>query len=173
MGILENSAIVAVTAPAKATTGPKKRSPKTKHPIKQARLPSKLFAVLNNFLLPYGIPTSAANVSPIARNESEATAQVTVVRSVGIDENENIEGIKIYPNPTNGIVHVESESSIQKIQVFNSSGQSMMVYESPKNTYSAFKHSHEFNTSDWTPGIYMIQISDGKGGWKTEKLIVQ
>ena len=108
-----------------------------------------------------------------AGNESETDVQVTAIRSVGIDDNENFAGIRMFPNPTDGIVKIESGKSIQQIQVFNASGKSMMVYQAPKNTYQAFKDSHEFNTENWAPGIYMVQIKLENGDWETKKLIVK
>ena len=54
--------------------GFKKSNAKIKVPAKQAILPSRLLLVPRIFLLPNGIPISAARVSPIARNDIETNA---------------------------------------------------------------------------------------------------
>ncbi len=108
-------------------------------------------------------------------NEGTTNVEITVVNSIGgiSANNENSEAVKLYPNPTKGLVKVESAKSIQEIQIFNLSGQKMAIFQAPNNSYQAFKHSHEFNTTGWTPGVYLVKILTANGECISEKLVVE
>ena len=67
---------------------------------------------------------------------------------------------KIYPNPTNDFVTVESESTVDKIEVYNLLGQLIISQKSNK-----------INLSDYNKGIYMIQIVFENGQKSTQKII--
>jgi hypothetical protein len=71
------------------------------------------------------------------------------------------EGIIIYPNPTNGVVNIESETSINKITVFNIQGNELLVEHSKNN----------LDLSNFLTGIYFIKIEDNKGEIIVKRLI--
>jgi hypothetical protein len=71
-----------------------------------------------------------------------------------------------YPNPTNGMVTIESPVSLENVTLVNVLGQRVKEW----NITSAERF--EFNTSDVEPGVYLIQaMSEGKVS--TLKLIVE
>jgi len=71
-----------------------------------------------------------------------------------VDENE-INGLEIYPNPTNGIVSIEGEG-IKGIVIYNALGQS--VYASDVKNEMIQINMKQFGT-----GMYMVKIMSEKG----------
>lgn len=63
-------------------------------------------------------------------------------------------GLKLYPNPNNGILNVESLFPLDQIRIMDLSGRSI---------YELFKPSqHEvLNLSDFEKGVYLIEIQSG------------
>ncbi len=63
--------------------------------------------------------------------------------------------IKIYPNPTNGILYIESNfqnQDIKEIKLLNTSGQILKIMAISGNTDT------QIDLSAYTPGIYLIQL---------------
>jgi PKD repeat protein len=79
------------------------------------------------------------------------------VGGIGIDENDNfIDGVKIYPNPTSGIVKLlvgDDASVLQSIKVYNAFGKEIRHIEFDKSG-SQF----EIDLSDQPNGIYFMAI---------------
>lgn len=73
-GRLINSASVAPNAPKNEITGLIKNNAYKNVLIKHAIAPSRLFLVKLNFLFPKVMPTNAAKVSPIDKNDIERNA---------------------------------------------------------------------------------------------------
>ena len=72
----------------------------------------------------------------------------------GINENDHLNKINIYPNPASSILHINGlgqKSSV--IKVFDSFGREITKEETNQNFVS-------FNCSDWPPGLYIIQTKD-------------
>jgi hypothetical protein len=103
-------------------------------------------------------------------NTSETSLQLTAIRSVGIPEAENAAGIHIYPNPTNGMVRIETNQAIEQIRIYNLIGQ--LVYEN-KPQPDKNKKQIKIQTANWTPGIYTVNTRTTAGFQKTIKLIVR
>ncbi len=72
---------------------------------------------------------------------------------------------QIYPNPSNGVVNIKSEFDILSIRVYNHAGQIL----ANEVTNSKF---YQFNTSDFTPGLYLFQIETNEGV-TTKRIIVE
>jgi len=104
------------------------------------------------------------------------TAFVTAVYSGQIESNAetaNIDGpllstnkfkrneIKIYPNPTDGIVNIKSEN-LKKIKVFTLNGKIIKEYN-PKN---------QIDLSEISKGIYIIKLIS-ESGVLTDKIIIK
>lgn len=77
---------------------------------------------------------------------------------------ENIEqNILLYPNPTNGLLNIESDYNIELIKIYNAIGQLIILSENPQNT---------IDLSSFENGIYFIEIKT-ESGTKTQKIIKQ
>lgn len=75
-----------------------------------------------------------------------------------------IEGLTIYPNPTNsGKIYITTKSSLdKKIEIFNVLG---------KKVLETVITSKEVNVSTLSPGVYFIKIKEGEAS-ATRKLII-
>ena len=56
--------------------------------------------------------------------------------------------IEIYPNPSSGIFHIESESQIESIFIIDFTGKEMRI--EPQN--------NEINLDKWQNGIFLLKI---------------
>ncbi|AFL81507.1 hypothetical protein Aeqsu_2042 [Aequorivita sublithincola DSM 14238] len=82
--------------------------------------------------------------------------------TLGISENE-IANYKIYPNPTNGLLSIESKESISKISTFNLLGQ--LIETNSKN--------NQIDISKAESGVYILKIEDESGNFQTFKVLRQ
>jgi len=75
-----------------------------------------------------------------------------------------IEGLTIYPNPTNsGKIFISTKSSLdKKVEIFNVLG---------KKVLETIITSKELNVSNLTAGVYIIKIKEGDAT-ATRKLII-
>ena len=62
-----------------------------------------------------------------------------------------IESISIYPNPSKGLLNIESEATIKSIAIKNSIGE--LVYSTSSNTKNM-----SINTNDFLNGMYIVEI---------------
>lgn len=70
---------------------------------------------------------------------------------VSVQENDIHTAISVYPNPSNGIIHVKSESVIDKISLFNSNGQ-MLLQSNEK----------QLNIEAFPAGIYFLHVESAQ-----------
>ena len=63
---------------------------------------------------------------------------------------ENPNNFVLYPNPTNGVVHISAKESVDAIRVFNISGQ--LIKE--------VTNANLIDISSQRSGLYMIEIED-------------
>lgn len=80
--------------------------------------------------------------------------------TLGISENET-SNYQIYPNPTNGILYIESKQPISQIAVFNLLGQSIERYQ----------NTNQIDLSKTEAGVYLLKIEDANGNSKTHKIV--
>lgn len=75
-----------------------------------------------------------------------------------------IEGLTIYPNPTNtGKIYITTKSSLdKKVEIFNVLG---------KRVLESVTTSKELNVSQLVAGVYIIKIKEGEAT-ATRKLII-
>lgn len=73
----------------------------------------------------------------------------------------NTQSISIYPNPTSGILHIQSDVAIEKIEIYSLTGQLL------KKEHS----TTELNLNNLNKGVYLIKISPEKGTSLTKKII--
>jgi para-nitrobenzyl esterase len=76
---------------------------------------------------------------------------VPCTSSLSLEENEN-ENFKIYPNPTQNIVHIDSKSGEFKVELFDFTGKN--IFASTNATTVDF--------GNFAPGIYLIQLQQGE-----------
>lgn len=84
--------------------------------------------------------------------------------TLGVEDKNFDSGIKLYPNPTDGLFHIESNSLIMEITVYNSIGQKVYFYDEPLNAKTISLNQVE-------AGVYFVKIHTETGAF-TKKLIV-
>jgi len=67
---------------------------------------------------------------------------------------ENDFGIRVYPNPANQIITINSKENVKKVDIYDSNGR--LVYNT-KNNVTAI------NVSGFSKGIYMMKINVSSG----------
>lgn len=85
--------------------------------------------------------------------------------TVGLSELElESNHVSIFPNPTNGVLNIDSQLEVTSIQIFNLNG---------KNVYSIvnFDSKNSIDLSELDNGFYIIKINSEKGVY-TEKIIL-
>ncbi len=79
---------------------------------------------------------------------------------LGLDEN-TLSDFSVYPNPTTGVLNIQSKTNIVQIEIYNQLGQ-IVLSNSNKNTIDISRVSQ---------GIYFIKIMDENGNFGTKKVI--
>ncbi|MDN3725190.1 T9SS type A sorting domain-containing protein [Aequorivita sp. SDUM287046] len=79
---------------------------------------------------------------------------------LGISENE-VNNYLVFPNPTNGILHIKSKLPISQISVFNLLGQ---LIEEKQNIA-------QIDLSKVEAGVYLLKIEDENGNSQTHKIV--
>jgi hypothetical protein len=79
---------------------------------------------------------------------------------LGIEEN-TANLFSIYPNPTNGLLTINSTSSISEITVYNNLGQQLFTSEK----------TNQVDISTLSEGIYFVKIKDKNGQTETKKVV--
>lgn len=106
------------------------------------------------------ITNGAVEVIATANDGSGVTGSATITisnQSVGIEE--NTVAFYLTPNPTNGIVMIQSDYKVEFVQVLNTLGQEVI---STKQT--------SFDLSNLTNGVYFVTVN-ANGKLSTQKLI--
>ena len=75
--------------------------------------------------------------------------------------------IKIFPNPTNGLLSIESNKELQKIMIYDSLGRNV------ENIEVSDSLNQEINLSFLPKGIYMFKIFDKEKNVSYEKIIIK
>ncbi len=70
----------------------------------------------------------------------------------------------VYPNPTNGTIHIKTKDKLQKLQLFNTIGRK--VFETTNLT------NNQVNFSHVNAGAYILRLIDSNNNTKTQKLII-
>jgi len=86
--------------------------------------------------------------------------------SVGINDVNMLNNIRIYPNPTTGIVTISSNQAIASIDVFDVTGK--LVY----NKTNIKQNITSLNLSNLSNGIYFIHAQTENGGVSKSKVVV-
>ena len=95
---------------------------------------------------------------------SRAYAQNIIVEDETVGVNDlNANEVSVYPNPTTGILNIESTQKIHKIEIYNLAGKLLRQEQS----------TGKLNLSDLNQGVYLIRISPEKGASLTKKIILK
>ncbi len=106
---------------------------------------------LDGAQLPVGTTTITWNAEDQAGNKATCSFDVTVVGYTNLEILRS-KGINIYPNPTNGIIHLKGEKeNIKQLQIFDVTGKTMF-----HNT--AIEKLETINLHGMKDGIYVIKI---------------
>src|SRR5690606_25895867 len=89
---------------------------------------------------------------------SEALA--ITVSTLGVADFQKMK-IKLYPNPTNGLLYIETSQEIQSYEVYNLIGQRLLSGNVNDN----------INLKDLSKGTYIIRLTTQEGTVITEKVI--
>ena len=100
------------------------------------------------------------DITLYTRNAADCECNKTIVKSVrnsmgttGVGEGK----IKLYPNPSNGLVNVESGSRIQKISVYNVLGEAVEASVTLKGNQA------EMRMQNLAEGVYLVKITTEQG----------
>ena len=115
-------------------------------------------ALLPSTLLVSGSTYYAVTVSGTCRSNPLA---VTVSVNLGIENNNTVE-FKIYPNPINDFLNIETFVDIKSIEIYNIQGQKVLQ-----------SNQKQINVSEFAAGVYMIKIQDIENATATKKFVKQ
>ena len=71
--------------------------------------------------------------------------------------------VKIYPNPAQGIIYFDG-ANVQHVKIYTLSGQLMKSYDVNNN---------QVDVSQFSNGIYLIQMVDVDGQFYHEKVVIE
>lgn len=77
----------------------------------------------------------------------------TEVQPTGIDDRREAQNIKIFPNPFQAYFNVQSNQPIQGIQLMNIQGMKILHKQ-----FSRDRHQIQINTSNLSPGVFLVKI---------------
>lgn len=82
----------------------------------------------------------------------------------GVMDVNQLNSIKVYPNPANNVVNIANLVNVSKVEISNILGQVVYTNSTPAATISV-------NTSNLSNGVYFITISDNKNNTRTERFM--
>ncbi len=108
-------------------------------------------------------------------NQSDASGLISLLTSgtgslaatidVGLQEFLNSNLISISPNPTNGLLTINSKTELHKIEVISITGQ-VLLSETPTNV------SHTLHLDNFSNGIYFVNVFQNNRVVKREKIVL-
>ena len=109
----------------------------------------------------YIVSLTATNAN--GSNTETKSSYITANNCTGIDKTENLNSIKIYPNPTDGTLTFESDIELGHIEIYDMIGR--LVYKS--------RFKQEIDISHFNDGVYLLKLYSKKENiLKTKKIIV-
>ena len=79
---------------------------------------------------------------------------------------EYVEAVKVYPNPTNGIIYVKNIASFDEIEITNALGQS--VYSTSTNGKSVM-----YVDLSSSKGVYFVKLTNAEGEQLSKRVVVK
>jgi PKD repeat protein len=104
---------------------------------------------MNGFNTPSIQVTQSGNYYVVATNDlgCSVTSNITPFTATEIIENNFSDSFYLYPNPTTGIVRLNTDRKVERIEVFNLSGQLLLVTT-----------GLDFDLSEYSDGIYLVRV---------------
>lgn len=110
-----------------------------------------------------GVNHELANVSDITGAQTSQSAYYTSVpANLGLDDNELI-NLLMFPNPTTGSIHINSDEVISKVEVYQLSGE-LAMEQSSNNT------SLEMDLSALNTGMYLVKVYGTNGAVSVKRV---
>ncbi len=78
--------------------------------------------------------------------------------------------LKLYPNPSSGIVNIQTSKSIESIQIYNVQGQ--LLHTSTSLSVTTEGSNHQFELPE-EKGMYLVRLEDEEGRVFTKKIVRQ
>jgi len=104
---------------------------------------------------PVGSTTVTWTILDVAGNNVECSYDVVVTQTTGINDLSNL-GIKMYPNPVNGLLNITCENeNIERISVLDITGKTII-------DITSISKNERIDMSGYNSGIYFVQIDTGK-----------
>lgn len=125
-----------------------------------------------------GATTSTITISPSSTTMYIVTATdnvgctalsssiIVVELCIGLEEIANTQ-MSIYPNPTSGVLYIESQDEIASIKVFDVNGRTV----AEENKLSAGKM--QLNVGNFSEGVYTIQLKTSSGNATSKRFLKQ
>lgn len=88
---------------------------------------------------------------------------VQVYEGLGVEDNE-VENLSVYPNPTTGMLYVNAPAPVREVQIFNLQGQLVR---------SESGDVHEISMFDLSDGLYVVKVFAENGTVTTQKIVKQ
>jgi hypothetical protein len=98
-----------------------------------------------------GVYTVNLTAEDAQGNTVTVQAEVTVDNTLGIDEQNFAEVVKLYPNPATSTVKIESKTTIDTVEIFDQLGRQVLT-----------TNSTTFNIQDLPSGLYFVKIKSAK-----------
>jgi hypothetical protein len=88
-------------------------------------------------------------------NVSTCTFELTVLTTIGVDENSLDKGLALYPNPADNVVNLVNKTniSLEKMMIYDINGK--LVSQTDLRTMQGVK---AVDVSSLASGVYMVQI---------------
>jgi len=90
------------------------------------------------------------------------TFRLQISEEMSVNDLSNVD-IKLYPNPTNDIINIQSNSKIKSVQVYNMNGQ-VMISKTIQN------QNAKINVAGYISGTYIVKV-ETESGIQTHKII--
>ena len=113
-----------------------------------------------------GLGTTTITYTFTDGNGCTGSATTTIVVDGCAGLNENIASISLYPNPTNGLLHIESTESIEYVTVYDKLGKLVFEQKALNN------ESADVDLSGVATGVYTIHVATS-GGTTIENIVIQ
>lgn len=89
-------------------------------------------------------------------------------QQVGVKENFKSFSFSVYPNPTSGLIKIESSNTVSQVLIYNVIGDQVKSLNSSKNL-----SGNSISVADLAKGVYTVVVIDDKNNKAANKLIVE
>ncbi len=72
----------------------------------------------------------------------------------------------VHPNPAKDLLHIQAQRPMERLQLYDLSGRAVLAEQVRSDR-------HGLNLSGIPPGIYLLEVSDRRGGRSVQKVVVQ